>query len=328
VPSGRDRPDGRVHAALPLLVLILLLSGCGPDPTPTWDQFAVTATPLAEITGYGAVVPYEFTLTNGHALPVFVERIEAKAGRRHQLASFVARPWLKLTEKDDALGVDPGANAKRVLARSGLLLPGQSMTIRIPYRVIAAKEWILFTITPTTMDDLEDEAWLPDGSGSGWIRATEESLAEFGGRAFEPVEPGDLSRAVVTLNMKVSREPTLAAASFPIDAPIAPFDPKWRPGQNDAWSYSPTLGGYVLRVRGGIFRLQTEDDVLPLPLLPFDFLDEVELGRRPKVLLYSGEIREVGKDDLKAFLNEVLRQKREIAYSDEPEKAPYAVRVP
>jgi hypothetical protein len=273
-------------------------------------------------------VPYEFTFTNGHPVPVFVERVEAKAGRRHQLASFVERPWLEVAEKDDVLTSAPGGRAERALARTGLLLPGQSMTIRIPYRVIAAKEWILFTMTPTTMDDLEDEVWLPDGTGRRWVRATEDTLAEFGRREFGPVEDGDLARAVLTLNMKVEREPTLAAASFPIDAPVAPFDPRWRPGENDAWTWSPTLNGYVLRVRGGAFRLQTKDDVLPLPMLPFEFLNEVEAGKRPKVILYSGEVREIGAKDLRAFLDDVLRKKREIAYSEEPKKATYAVRVP
>ena len=290
--------------------------------------------PLVENVEYGAVVPVEFTVVNGESVPVFLDRIEATAGRRWELMSCSRREVVPLTKEGDLLRewpedkYPPNAMTGRVLLHSGLLMPGQELRFRLPYRIIAAEDKLLLTITPTSIADLEGSVYLPRGDGE-WKLADGPGLTAFGKQERPTLDPAAPSRDAALLRLKPVPlpEPIVAGAIVGIPAPVAPFDPKWSRNPSDrpeAWAYSPKLDGYLVRVRAGSYNLQREDEVIPLPPVPFELFEAVDGEEgRTTLLRVSGDVTEVTAENVLDVLEEVLRARRQVAFSDAPDRAAF-----
>lgn len=277
----------------------MLLAACEDPPPPDWKSFTVTAKPLGEAKSYGEVLRVEFTVRNGHDAAVYVDRIEATAGRRHEMTALSRREMASIDGKK-----------VRAFTHSGLLLPGQELTFVMPWRVIAGEDKLILTITPVDVDDVAGKAMRPDGKG-GWSVADEAALKTQGKVLYRKPPPRP--------------EPILAGAILSLPAPVAPFDPKWSKNVRDrpeAWTFSPTLGGYVVRVRAGSYNLQREDEVVPLPPTPFTFFDDLD-GAAPtvKLLRLSGDVVTVTTENVRQILQEILRAGRQISFSDDRARA-------
>jgi hypothetical protein len=266
---------------------LLAVAACGGGKEPGPPSFPTVAKPLEEIERYGDVVPIRFTIVNGNADTYVVDRAEALNGERRELAEFTTV---------EIRGQAGGGKAKVVVTR-GLLAPGEELSFTVPeYRVITAGERVLLTVRKL---DAEQAASLgaPDADG----RVV-------------------LSRSIVAVT------PEFAGAETVVPAPLAPYPSRVPTGAAEAWTFSPTLGGYVYRISSGDFRLvheKTDDD---LPPVPFGFLDDVEAGHGPvKVLLPNGDVKEVVPENLHEFLKEVLARRRAIAFSEKPDRAPWQV---
>jgi len=323
------------------LIVVFLVAfvviGCPDTPAPTWEAFTVTAKPLGEVGVYGAVVPIEFTVKNGHDVPVFVERIEATAGRRWELMAFSRRETIHIEESESGFVAwtgdkfPPNAKKRRVLLHYGLLMPGQELTFVLPYRLIAAEDKLILTITPTSSADLPGKVYLPI-TYPEWRLADGEGLFAFGKRSQGALDPASPSRDRAVLRMKPvpQPEPILAGAVVRLSAPVAPFDPKWTRNVRDrpeAWAFSPRLGGYIVRVRAGSYNLQLENEVIPLPPTPFEFFEAIDGPEGgTKLLRHSGDVDTVTKDNVREILGEVLRSGRQVSFSDDRERAPFQER--
>jgi len=274
---------------------------------------------------------------NGHDVPVFIDRIEATAGRRWELMAFSWREILSLEKEGDSLFSHvkeknpPKPGTDRALLHSGLLLPGQELTFVLPYRVIAAMDMLIITVTPTSITDLVGEVYLPV-TGGQWNLASKAGFSGFGSRKHAtldtPVTRYD--RAVLRLKPVAQDEPILAGAEVSLPAPIAPFDPKWsrdvrhRP---EAWGFSPQLGGYIIRVRAGSYNLQRENEVIPLPPTPFEFFEAIDGPEgKTRLLRHSGDVVVVTAANAGEILQSVLRAGRQVSFADDPEKAMFEER--
>jgi hypothetical protein len=225
--------------------------------------------------------------------------------------------------------VNPSATPKsRVFVLQGLLLPGQELTLVRSYRVLAAEDRILLTVTPMKEEDLVGEVYLPAKGGEHAL-ATKESLAAFGKESFPVLDAEDPGFTRAVLRDRVARlpEPVLAYDTARLPAPVAPFDPKWsrrRGDRPEAWAYSPSLGGYILRVRAGSYSFQTEEIVRPLPPVPFRLFEEIDGEEgETKLLRTSGDVTVLTKANVLDVLEEVLRARRQVTFSDAPDRAPF-----
>ena len=306
----------------------------GEDPLPAnWRSFTVTAKPLEKLTDYGCVVPVEFTVENGHDAAVFIDRLEATAGRRREMMAFARREMVDMTWQGDEVAYETGPkgdpeDSERVFFHRGLLLPGQEVTFVMPWRILSGTDRLILTITPTSKSRLKGKAFLPVKDAE-WHRADDEGLRAFAARKHDTLDASDPSwnRAVLYRKPPPRPEPLLAGAIVSLPAPVAPFDPQWSRDPRDrpeAWAFSPGLGGYVVRVRAGSYNLQREDEVIPIPPTPFEFFEALD-GRTKstKLLRHSGDVTVVTLENARAILQEVLRASRQISFSDDRKRAAF-----
>lgn len=306
----------------------------GEDPLPAnWQAFTVTAKPLEKVTAYGCVVPVEFTVRNGHEAAVFIDRIEATAGRRREMMAFARREMLDVTWQGDEVAYETGPKGdpnsrQRVFLHYGLLLPGQEVTFVMPWRILSGEDKLILTITPTSEKRLSGKAFLPVKDAE-WHRADDDGLTAFAAKKYDTLDAAKPSwnRAVLYARPPPRPEPLLAGAIVSLPAPVAPFDPQWSRNPRDrpeAWAFSPGLGGYVVRVRAGSYNLQLEDEVIPIPPTPFEFFEALDGGAKStRLLRHSGDVTVVTLSNARAILQKVLRTSRQISFSDDRKKAAF-----
>lgn len=288
-------------------------------------RFAGAATPLTPVKAYGSIVPFRFTITNECPFPVFVERVKALVGYQRDLAVLTLPEPITATESGGVLVPGPGLAYS---VRNGLLLPGQSFTFETEYRVVDREERLHLTLEAMTEERLVGAAWLPEGPNARrWVRAGRDSLEAFRAIDFPPflaLDPGR-TRAVLTRHGFRLGEITIGGALANLPCPPAPFEPEFEKLKPDAWSFSRTLDGFVVRVRAGDYRLLKKTSSAPLPPVPFPLLDDLDRkAEGVEVRMVDGEVRTLTAPDLMSFLESLHRDGGRIRIAS-GSAAPYQV---
>ena len=74
-------------------------------------------------------------------------------------------------------------------------------------------------------------------------------------------------------------------------------------------------------------QLHRADGVTPLPPVPLDFFEDLDLARDGvRVITERGRVETVGAADAPAFLREIFRARRSIGFSNQPELAAYEIK--
>ena len=307
-----------------LILVAVAAGGCREEPPPTF-RFTVEMEPLEKVEAYGRIVPYRITISSECSVPVFVHRVEALTGWRRVLARLSRRIKAPIREESDGLVRDAKAAETSWVARSGLLFPGGKLAVDRPYRVIDGSEGIFLAYEAAPRDLLLESAWLP--RRGGWGRADPEGLDLYRSGLVDASLISEQRWVLFRPRSGEDRVIREGGQRVEIDCPPAPFDPEVEMLGIEGGTDSLALRGFVLRISSAQFQLHRKDGVDPLPPVPIDFFEDLDLATDGIVVLDErGKEATVRADGAAAFLEEVFRARHSIGFSNEPERAKYEIK--
>lgn len=131
---------------------------------------------------------------------------------------------------------------------------------------------------------------------------------------------------LLTLRLPGSGRVAEVGAVAKIPCPPAPFDPRFREVKKEGWTYSTALDGFVVRLSHRECQLRRENEVVPLPPLPFGLLTAVDVLGAVRVRDERGRVDTVTAESLAAYLTGVLERRRRIVDSSDPDGVAYEIR--
>lgn len=289
-------------------------AACGGREPPPEVRFALTAKPDRAIARYGELVDVTFTAKSECEVPVVLERVDAMTGRRRELAKFRSVVDLPVRRDGNQLVLDPGAAGRTRLFRAeAFLRPGGTFTFTRRIRAIEPAVELVFIAMPVDPDAVRGRWWLPDEATRGrWRLASPITLDDYRPATGAVLIPTDARLPDVRM----------AAAAADLDVPRAPFEPP--PHVTGPWTWSTALGGYVVRRGSGVLELFGEGEPVPLPDLPFEFLDDIDAATDGvKVIAPNGGVETVTAATAADFLDRARRRDLAVRFSENPDQAPY-----